>query len=130
MTKNNKRKNSDDGSVNFVDLMWMDIETNDNTTTNTDTKHKATQIKDSATDARASSGIPKIEILEIVDSDAADATNTIYGSVIVKKWVNGKKVEKPEKSKVTKSGKFNAGVQGVGSDLVNESRTTLKIKKE
>ena len=67
--------------------------------------------------------------MEIVDSDAADATDTIYGSEIVKKWVNGKKIEKPEKSKVTKSGEPDAGVQGVWSDLVNESRTTLKIKK-
>ena len=129
LAKNNKRKTSDDGSVNFVDLMWMDIDTTDNTTTNADTKRKATEIKNSAAGARASSGNPKIEILEIVDSDAADATNTIYGSEIVKKWVNGKKIEKPEKSKVTKSGEPDAGVQGVGSDLVNESRTTLKIKK-
>ena len=99
LTKNNNRKSSDDGSVNFVDLMWMDIETNDNTTTNADTKRKATQNKDNAVDGRASSGNPKIEILEIVDSDASDATNTIYGSEIVKKWVNGKKSKNPKNPK-------------------------------
>jgi len=128
-TQMKKRKDNDDGSVNVLEIFLEDPDKNNNTVKDVDTNRQDIPMEISDANTGAKSDPEEIEIFSDDDTEMVDTLKEVYGSEIVKKWVNGKKSPKSGKMKTNKSNIADAGSLSDGSKLVSESRSDPDKKK-